>query len=83
MRKQRRTEGKHSWDTGMACQRLANKRTCLNIENTNRIVFCPSYDPFRIWGPVDDPHASVMIRQDMKLALSRRDIPYGDSVIVA
>ena len=79
----RRAEGKHGWDIGMAYQRLVNKRACLNIKNTNCIVFCPGYDPFRIWGPVDDPHPFIiMVRQDMKLARSGCDIPYGNSGIV-
>jgi hypothetical protein len=46
----------------MACKGLANKRASLNIKNTNRIVPCTSYDPFRIRGPVDDPHVSSVAR---------------------
>src|SRR5258708_27842726 len=61
----------------MARERLADERACLDIRNTNRIVRCPSYDPFRIWGPVDDPHASTMARQDVELALSGHDVPYS------
>ncbi len=67
----------------MANQRFADKRARLNIEDTNRIVPCPSYDPFGIWGPVDDPHVFFMALQDVKLALSGRGIPYGNVVIVA
>ncbi len=66
----------------MARERLADERACLDIRNTNRIVRCPSYDPFRIWGPVDDPHASTMARQDVELALSGHDVPYSGGVIV-
>jgi hypothetical protein len=66
----------------MARERLADERACLNIKNTNHIVLRPSCDPFRIWGPVDDPHVSTMALQDVELALSGRDIPYSGGVIV-
>jgi len=65
----------------MAYQRFADKRTRLYIKDTNRMVPCPSYDPLGIWGPVDDPHVSIMVLQDVNLALSGRGIPYGNRIV--
>jgi hypothetical protein len=67
----------------MAQKRFTQETARLEVENTDHIISCRRDDLFRIRRPIDEPHVSSMARQSVEDALPSRDIPYGNSIIVA
>ncbi len=67
----------------MAGQGFADDSARFDVENTDEVVQCRGDNSFRVWGPINASEISAVARQIVEHALPRRDVPYGDRVIVA